>query len=235
MHTARVKNGNESVRYDYYPDTCPVCRHAAHIEHISKNNGHLFPTEGDKAESKLQLLFECPRHTCGTLFIIEYVKAYIMDVGYIYRASSFHPMSHKKFDVLEGIDAISPRFREIANQAAKAESDGLDQIAGMGYRKALEFLIKDYCIKLQPDKETEIKKQLLGACIQNFVLDQNIKNCASRAAWLGNDETHYERVWTDHDVKDLKILIRLTQNWISNERLTAQYLEDLKPKKKTNQ
>jgi hypothetical protein len=32
---------------------------------------------------------------------------------------------------------------EIAQQASDAEQYGLDQIAGVGYRKALEFLIKD--------------------------------------------------------------------------------------------
>ena len=35
-------------------------------------------------------------------------------------------------------------FLTIYNQSLSAEDNNLDQIAGIGYRKALEFLIKDY-------------------------------------------------------------------------------------------
>lgn len=38
---------------------------------------------------------------------------------------------------------VSPQFVEIYNQAKAAESFQLDQITGLGLRKALEFLIKD--------------------------------------------------------------------------------------------
>jgi hypothetical protein len=37
-------------------------------------------------------------------------------------------------------------FLEIYRHAAFAEGDALDQICGPGYRKALEFLIKDYIV-----------------------------------------------------------------------------------------
>ena len=57
----------------------------------------------------------------------------------------------------------------------------------------------------------------------NYISDSNIKDCAAGATWLGNDETHYTRVWTENDINDLKILIQLTQNWISNELLTEKY------------
>ena len=232
MEYIKVKGGSSKEAFDYYPDTCPVCKHAAQIGLVS-DIGHLFPVSGKNEETKLQLIFECPRHTCSSRFIVEYLKSYDHNKGgYYYAARHFYPLTPKEFEIVDGIAEISPRFHEIANQSEKAESDGLDEIAGMGFRKALEFLIKDYCINITPDKEAEIKKMPLAQVIGAHVKDQNIKTCASRAAWLGNDEAHYERVWTDHDIKDLKLLIRLTQNWISNERLTAQYLEAMKPKEK---
>ena len=70
---------------------------------------------------------------------------------------------------------------------------------------ALEFLIKDYACLENPDKEEVIKKTLLGKCINEYILDSNVKACAKRATWLGNDETHYVRKWTDQDISDLKI------------------------------
>ena len=136
-------------------------------------------------------------------------------------------------DFAEGVADISPNFVKLLNQSLAAESHNLDQIVGIGLRKALEYLTKDYCVRKHPTKEDEIKAAFLGKCISDFVTDPNIQNCAKRAAWLGNDETHYTRVWTDHDINDLKILIRLTQNWISNELLTQKYLSEMpEPAKK---
>ena len=52
------------------------------------------------------------------------------------------------------IKDISPSFDSIYNQAFCAEQLSLDQICGVGYRKALEFLIKDYQIStLESDAE----------------------------------------------------------------------------------
>ena len=45
--------------------------------------------------------------------------------------------------------------------------------------------------------------------------------------WLGNDETHYVRKWEEKDIRDLKILIRLTESWIQNSILTDKYLREM--------
>jgi len=108
----------------------------------------------------------------------------------------------------------------------------LDQIAGVGYRKALEFLVKDYCILLDPTSRDAIQNEFLGATIDRRVTESNVKQCAKRAAWLGNDETHYVRKWEDKDISDLKILIALTMNWIRSAVLTEKYLKDMSEAKK---
>jgi hypothetical protein len=139
------------------------------------------------------------------------------------------PFSLKPPDIPEEITKLSSNFVEINGQAATAEQYGLNQIAGVGYRKALEFLIKDYCITRHPDKAKEIKGAWLATCIKTYVDDANTKLCAERAAWLGNDETHYVRRWEDKDIGDLKILIKLTIAWIHNNLLTKKYLSDMPP------
>lgn len=131
--------------------------------------------------------------------------------------------------IAKEITQISPSFFGLYKQAMAAEHHGLTDVFGMALRKALEFLIKDYAISKNPTEDAAIKAAKLGAVIKKHVSDANIKACAERAVWLGNDEAHYERRWTGHDATDLKTLIQLTLNWIANEQLTAKYLGSMTP------
>jgi hypothetical protein len=121
------------------------------------------------------------------------------------------------------IKEISPAFINLYTQAAQAEFMRLDDLCGMGYRKALEFLIKDYLCNKAPENEQTIKAKSLGECIKDYVADPNVRDCAKMTSWLGNDETHYVRRWLDQDIADLKALLQLTVYWISSELLTSQY------------
>jgi hypothetical protein len=140
-----------------------------------------------------------------------------------YWLSDLAPIAPFEESFGETITNTSPSFVGIYNQAAAAEATKLDQVAGMGYRKSLEFLIKDFLIKQRPDDAENIKKTMLGPCINNYVEDPRIKSVASRATWLGNDETHYVRKFVDRDVEDMKRLVKLTVNWIENVLLTEEY------------
>lgn len=110
-------------------------------------------------------------------------------------------------DFPEIIDEISTSFRQIYEEAQAAEQLGYTQICGGGYRKALEFLIKDYATFLHPDKEEEIAKMELGNCIKKYIDNPSIQIYANRASWLGNDELHYRRYWENKDIFDLRALI----------------------------
>ena len=135
----------------------------------------------------------------------------------------------KKKEFSDIINSISSQFVSIYNQAYFAEQINLDQICGVGYRKSLEFLIKDYLISKETEKQVKenIRKKFLNNCIQDHVQNDNIKNVAKRAVWLGNDETHYVRVWANKDVKNLKQLIDLTVRWIENEVETERVLQEM--------
>jgi len=122
---------------------------------------------------------------------------------------------------------VSSDFVKIYKQAAEAEFMKLDSIAGVGYRKALEFLIKDYLIGKYSEKREKIAKAYLGDCIRDYVDDPRVKIAAEKAAWIGNDETHYVRKWQDRDIEDLKKLLKLTANWISSEILTSMYADEM--------
>lgn len=128
------------------------------------------------------------------------------------------------------IDDVSKNFAEIYRQAVCAEANGLDSLVGIGYRKALEFLIKDWLIKEQPDKADDIKKSLLGKCVSDYIQDISLKTCLSRTVWLGNDETHYVRTWPEKDISDLKMLLEISLRKIAGE-IMIQKMPETMPKK----
>lgn len=225
---AKAFGGSDtSVQYDQKPDHCPLCHHAVDPKMFS--SAVLVGGDVHGHETVLEVVFQCTRQACARLFIGRYSRfggggRILSDTFQLRKTTptNFVPPSIDP-DVLK----ISPMFATVYSQAASAEASDLDQIAGVGYRKALEFVVKDYCIQQDQSAKDAIEKEFLSVTIESRVADPNVKQCAKRATWLGNDETHYVRKWEDKDIKDLKVLIQLTVNWIKNSVLTKKYLEDM--------
>jgi len=208
-------DGSSQLKSDQSPSVCPFC----HKSIIPLAITFL------RVKSDATVLFQCPNNTCNKAFL-GYFSIHI-DKVYFNGITSFGTPVKKKFS--EGIGEISPSFTEIYNEAFFAEQHNLTEICGVGYRKALEFLIKDYAILSNKDKEEHIKQIQLGPCINTYVNDTRVKKVAERAVWLGNDETHYVKKWEGKNLDDLKKLIVLTVHWIEMELLTEEY-EDSMPK-----
>mgnify|MGYP004704466627 CR=1 FL=1 len=119
------------------------------------------------------------------------------------------------------------RFVQIYNQAAQTESLGLLEIAGPGYRKSLEILIKDYAIKKFPDKSGLIisPTYTLSQCIKDYIDVERIKNPSIAASWLGNDATHYTKRHIDQDLKELKQYIETVIYFVQFD-LSADFASD---------
>lgn len=199
------------------PDECPLCHSGIH----PKYQYAFCDRARYKKKNCLQVVFKCPRKECGNLFIGYYVS---IDTD-LPKCRKFMLTDMRPKDKTESrfsyiIENISNNFCTIYNQAMVAESYELSEICGAGYRKALEFLVKDYLIKLHPKKEEEIKKNYLASCIKEYIEDPRVRLVAERAVWLGNDEVHYSRKWEKKDLADLKRLIKLTVNWIEMEQMT---------------
>ncbi|MFH2125995.1 MAG: hypothetical protein ABIK12_05735 [Pseudomonadota bacterium] len=217
----------QNFNFDHHPGTCPICNHAQVPipEAVTHTHGE---REGQKI---LEWSYWCTNTRCGHQFVARF-KQKTDPSGRIhgdYFLYELLPLTVISPQFEEEISGLSPDFVKIYQQAHVAEKHNLDEICGVGYRKALEFLIKDYCISLLPHKKDSIQKATLGACIENYVDVQNIKDCAKMAVWLGNDQTHYVRKWEEKDIEDLKILIRLTINWITYNFLTNKYRQDMAP------
>jgi len=222
-----INLGNTGLRIDQEPNCCPVCNHIVSPNRIDVTKE--IALENQHWTTHLEMLYECPSSKCGHLFLAHYVrkseKQGSINAYFSYSHSTPSKFIPKTFD--DRICKVSSRFTEIYNQSSHAETLELNDICGMGYRKSLEFLIKDYCIRSNPDDIESIKKMLLMQCINKYVTDNNIKNCATRAAWLGNDESHYEKIWMNKDIQDLKTLINLAVHWIISTLMTEEYLESM--------
>ncbi|WP_314973127.1 hypothetical protein [Comamonas testosteroni] len=224
---------------DRLPDLCPHCNHKVSPDELCHSLNHSgFSTR----PLNLECAFKCTNQDCGHLFIATYSVEKIpkseqpLGGGFSALVPAFnwqlclngtYPTHIALSKFSEEIEKLSPNFIEIYSQSEEAQSRGLLQICGIGYRKALEFLIKDYCINLHPNQESQIKSKLLSNCINEHINDTNIKIVAERAAWLGNDEAHYVKKWIDKDISDLKTLIKLSLNWIENSILTTKYQQSM--------
>jgi|ERR1700690_1219284 len=219
---ATVHGGSgTNLSVDKLPDHCPVCH--VGIEALYQKLAHCTDS------ARLEMVFRCPREVCQSFFIARHFRD-IYSGNYIYFGSyPFQPVDSK---FSEHILRISPQFCTILNQARKAEKQEWKMIAGPGYRKALEFLIKDYLCLARPKDTEQIQKIQLGPCIENYVDNDKVRATAARAAWLGNDETHYARKWEDKDLNDLKKLVDLTVHWIEMEEMTASVIKDMPEGKK---
>lgn len=200
------------------PDRCPRCHVAVDPIQVAAH------AETDRW---LQIVYRCPRRGCQELFIAYYHNRY--DNWYLDRVETVRSEAPLLPDAVKD---VSPDFVAIYAEARDSEQRGQRRIAGVGYRKALEFLVKDYLIKKRPDDADAIKKAFLGPCIRDYVDDERIKIVAERATWLGNDETHYVRLWEGKDIADLNRLIDLTVHWIAMNVATDEVLAEMPEGKK---
>ena len=205
-----VQNNGYSVEI---PDACPICHRHSEVQFIT--------AEAVNQGTGVQVVLRCAYAGCRQFFIGYY--------GPIPSSKllSVRPIKPKLSPFPEAVATLSPMFVSIFAEAEEAAQLGLHQIAGPGYRKAFEFLLKDYAKSLQPARSSEIEAKFSGMVVAEFIADARIQAVAKRSLWLGNDETHYMRKWNDHDVSDLVVLIRLTASWIEIDYLSRSYVESM--------
>lgn len=158
---------------------------------------------------KIVITFKCP--CCEQIFFAKYQINYILPEHrqclYPFEIIGGHKMS-QDFD--ECLKVVSPNFIKIFNDAYIAEQSGCTSIVGIAYRRAFEFLIKDYAIKYNSNDAEVIKKMNLTECIRKYSPTEDTKELLLRASWIENDFAHYESKHEDLDINDLKQLILLS-------------------------
>lgn len=215
-----------SGRLDKVPKKCPTCHTVISprppywgIAFIEGSYGHgIFS-------------FRCEADSCGSgIFVAKYKALRGRDGGWgltLDESQAMYPSTTQGKIFSNQIREISPTFIEIYNQAETAEAGGLTHISGVGYRKAFEFLIKDYLIVEKKKDSVTIKAKSLGKCIAEEIDSREINLPAKAAKLVGNDETHYSRDWEGTDITDLKHYIDLVIKGIEYHKALEQVGVDL--------
>jgi len=217
-----IYNNKNTLCIDKPPiNQCPICN--AYIEPTLLYS-IVFETKGafNFKFYHAVFLYLCPK--CGDTFIC---KSKVSEKNGIHFCQNleYAPLEVSENIFPEVITSNFPKFVEIYNQSYKAEQQNLLEICGMGYRKALEFLIKDFLILKSPDDKENLEDKPLSQCVKLLSEDNpKLGIVAGRAAWLGNDEAHYIRKHTEYDLTTLKSLIKATIAYIELDFITISAL-----------
>lgn len=128
----------------------------------------------------------------------------------------------------DNIVSFSPDFVEIYNQALTAHNAGLKSISGIGFRKAFEFLIKDYAIFKNPNDKEVIIKNSLSKVIQQYFQNDTLNSVFKKITWLANDHTHYYNKHTEYNVDDLIRFIKASITIIDSQ-MQLKELDKIQP------
>ena len=193
------------------PNECPFC-HQGILPEIACQTEY-----NEQLNLNVGILFKCPK--CKKFFAREYsvINSFNHSIsGKKTTPVLYNAVKKLKYDLPEEIEIISESFKQIYTQSLIAESDGLMLVSGIGFRKSIEFLIKDFLINYQNQNSEQIAKLPLAQAI-NKIENKKIQNLSKATTWLGNDETHYQRKYDDKDVNDMKRFIKALTFYISSE------------------
>ena len=191
--TKSASEFNKSFQGKYKkPSICPYCGLLV--------DAPLLKTEAFSFNGHYLLAATCKCTSCQETFFFacEYSKNSNAYIPVSYPAISFIPYSN------ETLQKISPRFIDMYNQSLLAEFNKNFELAAVGYRSALEFLVKDYAITDLGENKDEVSSKTLCNAIGTYLHQEALVKTADVVRILGNDFTHYQRKYPEHDFILLK-------------------------------
>lgn len=214
------------------PNICPHC----HIVNTPHEQWNVNTRDTDDTPVVISAWL-CSNDSCRRIFLVNYK----MD-GQDFKFNRFlnglpkgpdwpKPILDLKSGNQNGADQpSSSRFIKTYLQSLVAENSGLDELAGMGYRKAIEYLVKDWAIQEKPGDKVKIESSWLGAVIHDYYTG-DLKEILERATWLGNDQAHYNKIFEEYDIEVLKELIELIMVELDRQYKKKHYIETIQKRK----
>ena len=179
------------------PLVCPLC--GERNDPAPKEN-HVFAAAHNKPY--ITIKYQC--NTCLGIFLSTY------DVDLNAKSAtfgSFHPTLSVSYEN-QHLQDVSPRFIEVYKQSLTADNSGHFALAAIGYRSAVEFLIKDYLVKFRDVAEKDVVKLSLFDAAGKY-LPQEMVNTADVVRILGRDYVHYDVRHPDIDFSVLRDYTKL--------------------------
>lgn len=191
-----------------FQDICPLCGYGFDMASSSHHFHDYFSM--DQLPFKV-ISLHCCSH-CHKLFVTEHEIWPQSNDRYFDRMQQTYPMEIEGLGlspIPKSIQELSPRFIDIYMQVTMAKFHRLSEIYGMGMRKALECLIKDYALYKYPSLEDEIARKPLARCVTDFIDNDKIQKLSTTCRIIGNNETHWRNQNTQEDIE---IMERMLQN-----------------------
>lgn len=187
------------------PEKCPHCGKDLSVEVLTTIQS---PTNSWEYASILCCKF------CGKFSYIDVLKP---PSTQFCRKSNFYPQK-AIFDLPEGIEEYYPKFVDIYMQSLNAEALNLKDICGMGFRKALKILVRQYVFDKNPNDIEKFKSYSLSNLIDT-IKNPTIKELSTKLRRLGNDQTHTGYLKNpDYGVDDIKSFLKALCYYILMEK-----------------
>lgn len=107
------------------------------------------------------------------------------------------------------IETYYPEFINIYKQSLDAEAANLHDICGMGFRKALEILVRQYVFDKYPNDIKKMEK-LSIANLTDKIDNPIIKELSAKIRRLGNDQVHTGQLKNpDYGINDIKNFLQV--------------------------
>jgi len=191
-------NSYNAIKFDI-PIVCPNCNYSVQpsildhkvLSYSSDKNILIIVYKGDCCSSPFYATYEYSPYSASILDIFPHLKPAVLP---------------------QNIQDLSPRFVSLYEQSYTAEQNGHIELAGSGYRNAIEVLIKDFAIQKLNAHEDEVCKLKLYDAIGKYLKEINIDTSAADVIRvLGNDYTHYQR---KYDAIDFVVVKRYLEIFI---------------------
>lgn len=210
------------IRVKALPDRCPRCNTfiIPDILYTARQD------DSDDTKVFVHVFYGCPK--CANVFCVTY-RPY-REVGIlVFTANEVDtlPPFTSKTVIDERISKISPRAVTLFHEAEVAKNNNLIDLAGMGFRKSLECVVKDSLVFFETKTPEEVAKLDLHDAIEQYKENPRIIKAAHTARIIGNEYAHYQAKYEGYDIDLLIKLLHLAFNGLVDEFETRE-IEELK-------
>lgn len=194
------------------PDRCPGCHSEITPNYISSD----FHQENGFKE--YAILCSCPLPNCARVFEASYTWDVYANAWELAGIESGEEGMHES--AASHAAGISGSFNIIYNQALKAEQENLPELSCLGYKKALECLVRDFLILKYPQDELSIRNSTVVVCINKYFEDETIKEITRRTFAPETDLGSGSQLMDNPE--DLKKLVKIIGSWIEMNTAVAE-------------
>lgn len=191
-------------------EQCPICHVYGSMEFV--NSTHV--TSQAKGKNTYIAFFLC--NACHRIYAVSYSDVPLSSFMYAKATNPvpcisvnatytpYEPPLPKLNDIFNTVHF--EKFRGAYRDLCLAKAYQIDGLVGMAYRRAIEYLVFDYLIRFENITVGELANKGLEKIITTNFQGDDISEFGQKAAWLGNDFTHYFNKHPEYSINDLATL-----------------------------